>query len=145
MRQEEKLSENYYEWSRQFWKEQQRDREKRKESSLQSFKASEEKIIKKNEEYWNRMKYYDEVAKRGREKREECRISKEEEKQKQEKSVSWAVILVLLGIPALVLLVPGAPKGAYLGTLVLLTVGIPILPLVLLCVLIFLACYYKKK
>lgn len=122
MRQEEKLSESYYEWSRQFWKEQQRDREKRKESSLRHFEASEE----------NR-------------KNEECRSSREEEKRKQEKSVSMAVIIVLLGIPALVLLVPGAPKGAYLGTLVLFTVGIPILPLVLLCILIFLACYYKKK
>lgn len=120
MRQEDKLSENYYEWSRQFHEEQKQIKERAHAYSQQRIKEIDEKVKKEAEE-------------------------KRAQEEKERKASLWVCLGIAFGIPALVLLVPNTGAGTYLMSLLTLTTVVPIIPILIGISLAIITSHYKKK
>lgn len=112
-----------------------------------------EEILAKAERKREKERAFAEKCRKEREQQElewEAKWEKErmekEKLEKGEKKVSlWVCLAIAFGLPALVLAVPDAPAGSYLASLLALTVGVPVIPILMGIALVFIADHYKKK
>lgn len=120
---EKELEKARLEWKMQFWEDQERIKKEAHEYSQKRIKEIEEKVRKEAEE----------------------RKEKERLEEREKKVSLWVCLGIAFGIPALVLLVPGTKIEAYVGALLVLTTGVPVIPIAIGIALAIVTGHYKKK